>query len=308
MTRERKIGLLIPFALAALIGAGCVRVGPRIVKAPEPSPAAQAPGAQAFAYLKLNGGSATVQRGDQKAAGKDNAELSSGDRVKVSSGAVSIMYPNSGETRLDAGADVTIVSDPVSRGLIAELRLTAGRAWTRIERLLGADEQFTVAANGVVATVRGTAFGVAVKGDGADVQVADHTVDVVKEIADAAPKSVTVAAGEGVTLSSEQITRLDADKLLALKRKLTDAEMNAVGFRFALTPLSAERLARPANAVQLFQAQPSLTPALEQRLGALRLMVTMRVQQSGFVAPTRAITNPETAPTNVAPSVNGPTQ
>lgn len=292
---------------AALIGAGCVRVAPRIVKAPEAaSPAARTE--NAFAYLKLNGGAATVQRGSQTATARDNAELNTGDRVKVTSGAVAIMYPNTGETRLDAGADVTIVADPVSKGLIAELRLTAGRAWTRIERLLGADEQFSVAANGVVATVRGTAFGVAVSGDGADVQVADHTVEVVKEIADAAPKSVAVAAGEGVTVNATQLTQLDATKLLALKRKLTNAEENVAGFRFALTPLSAENLARPANAVQLFQTQSSLTPALEQRLGALRLMVTIRNQQSGFAAPTRAITNPEAAPTNAAPSVNGPTQ
>ena len=58
-------------------------------------------------------------------------------------------------------------------GLGAKIILEAGKVWTRLERLLGRDETFSVESSDVVATVRGTAFGVSLIDGDVDVTVAD---------------------------------------------------------------------------------------------------------------------------------------
>ncbi len=300
MTFERKIGLLVlPFALVALLGNGCTRSRSAVTPSSSPTPQTETQ-TNAMAFLRLDGGAATVMRGNVSAAAQDNAELRHGDRVKVTSGPVSIIYPDAGESRLETGADVTIVTDEnTSSGLFAELRLTTGRVWTRFERLLGSDEHFSVASNGVVATVRGTAFGVTAEGTDVDVQAADHAVEVAPEVTDAtqAAAVTNVAAGEGVKIQAKLLT----------KRKLSALEQTSEGFKFGLRHLAPERLKLPTQLLKLFQTAPAASPALEQRRVFLRQMMLQQAQPSTFAAPTRTLLPNETAPTNVAPSVKGPT-
>ena len=293
-----KISFLFLTSVAALVivGAGCVRRAPTVLNAPPPTAQTTT---TAAAFLKLNGGRAIVTRGEHVAAAQDDAELSDGDRVKVTKGTVSLIYPDAGETQLEKGTDVTVVSDDGAKGLFAEMLLASERAWTRVERLLGPQEQFSVSANGVVATVRGTAFGVAVIGEDVDVQVAENQVEVSQEVINAAKVAevVTVAAGEGVKVHAETF----------VKRRLSDVERRSDGFRFASRKIAPERLRRPAATRQLFTTSPSTTPEIEQRKIFLRQMMLQRWESSHFVPPARKIQPRETAPTNVVtPSVQGP--
>lgn len=277
----------------SVLGFGCVRVAPRIVRAPQPvaeTPrVAEAPAlTTAVAYVRLNGGSAMLFRGEEKKDAVENAEVATGDRIKVTNGAIFIVYPDAGMTRLEHGSDVTILSDTAARGILAELRLASGRVWTRFERVFGKDEQFSVAANGVVATVRGTAFGVSILGDEVDVQVAEHDVAVTPEIADVKEKPAVMMAkaGEGVKVHANA----------TLKRALTDVERNSVGYRFALRKLTTEQLRRPQTPQKLFERAPVLTPKLERRQFFLRQTMLQRLETSGFVAPTRPVERREVAP------------
>jgi len=263
----------LPLFLVAFLGAGCA-IFPRVVRVP-PAPnepaVAQSPQpapeeVNSIAYLKLNGGAASVTRGNSTAAGADDVELESGDRVQVTSGTVSLIYPNAGETQLDTGSNVTIVSDGSGTGSVfAELQVASGEVWTRFERLLGTDEHFSVQANGVVATVRGTGFGVLVDGDAVDVQVAEHSVDVTSaDDESAATQSQQVNAihlteGQGFRITRTQLHALGIVHAKGDVRTLTTLERSRKEFKFGSLTIPRERLVRPANPVRLQAASICLT-------------------------------------------------
>lgn len=330
MTHMKSVSRLfvLPLALVTMFGAGCGQSS--VVQAPTtivptapvnettPPPAATPTSgwnpivdqatSTAIAYLSLNGGVATVQRNGEVVVAADGDALSNGDRVSVTAGTVSLIYPNAGETRLKAGADATIVSDSTSTSVFAELRLAAGSAWTRFERLLGTDEHFSVAANGVVATVRGTAFGVTVDGDQADVQVADHFVDVSQEGTES--QGVRLQVGEGMRLRASDFVKADLPILRTRIRMLTAAEKADAGFTFALQRLAPERLRVPAQVIHPFRTAPVIRPDLQNRLQLLRSAAI----RAGFAAPNRGLLNSEINPlllqssstVQIAPSVGGP--
>ena len=302
---------LLPLVAVSLFGFGCIQVAPRITQAPEAPATAPASSAAAFAYVHLNGdGKANITRGTDTKSAVENAEVDGGDRVRVTNGTVSLVYTGAGETRLSNGTDMTIVADPKSSGLFAELRLASGEAWTRFERLLGTNEHFSVAANGVVATVRGTAFGVKVVGDGADVQVADHQVDVQSVDGKAMmTKIVHVVAGQGIRVSAQQFLTMEMTGLDAMKRTLSSVERNAAGFMFGSQPINAARLSAPSAPVQLFTTQASISPNDEQRMNELQdanTQVQIQTQTQFFVSPSRGVNTNEQAPNGGTPSVKGP--
>ncbi len=320
MTRSARL-LVLPLALVTIFGAGCGQ-RPVVVQAPPiempatttsdtTAPPAATPTSgwnpivdtatsSVMAYVSLNGGSATVQRDGEAVAATDNEELASGDRVTVTAGTVSVIYPNAGETRLETGSDATIVSDSTSTSVFAELRLSAGRAWTRFERLLGNDEHFSVAANGVVATVRGTAFGVSIDGDQADVQVADHFVDLSQEGKEV--QGVRIEAGEAMKMRASDFVGADMPLLRTHIRKMTVLEQATAGYRFAMQPLTAARLRVPAQVVRPFRVAPIVRPEMINRLRTLRSVL----MPSGFIAPNRGLLNTEVQPITTTPSATGP--
>ncbi len=93
-----------------------------------------------------------------------DTDLAAGDVVETGAdGSAAILWPGYGRTLLDHGSQVTVTEGSEESGgtiLNAKLNLGFGRIWTRLERLLGRDSGFEVRASNVVATVRGTSFGV----------------------------------------------------------------------------------------------------------------------------------------------------
>ena len=109
-------------------------------------------------------------------------QVQPGDEVRTGAdGKASIRWGDRGETRLDENTDLTIVSAPAdgtaTKALI-ELKLSSGRAWSRVLKLLDVDSGFDVKTDGVVATVRGTAFGVAKADADSQLAVTESVVDV----------------------------------------------------------------------------------------------------------------------------------
>lgn len=309
-----RFRFILPVLAVSLFGLGCFRVGPRIVRAPEPAPVEQKrEEPKAIAYVHLNGGSAMLKRDGETVEATDNAELSAGDGVTVTRGSIYLVYPDAGQSELEEGAEVVLASDETEDGLFAEIRLVAGSMWTRFERLLGTNEHFSVAANGVVATVRGTAFGVSVEGDSVDVQVADHEVEVEQDVTEESVlsadkplgKTVRLAAGEGVRLRAEQFLKLETAGLRTIVRTLSDRERTAKGFLFAKRRIAVDRLRKPDAPVRPFRAKAQLSEPLQRRLRILRRAELLRIQ---FLSPTRSILPSEQAPTTSTPSIQGPTQ
>ncbi len=111
---------------------------------------------------------ASIQKGDELRTKKDST--------------VEVSWGNRGETRLDPETDVVITDRPNTDGAVMnsriELKMVAGRAWSRFMKLFDVGSAASVQVGSVVATVRGTAFGVIVANQGMDACVTDSVVNI----------------------------------------------------------------------------------------------------------------------------------
>ncbi len=94
------------------------------------------------------------------------AELMAGDAVRTDrEGLAEVRWGDLGVTRLDASSELKIealppdITDAVKASI--RLHLASGRAWSRLLKLYGPESSFETRTDSVVATVRGTAFGLA---------------------------------------------------------------------------------------------------------------------------------------------------
>ena len=291
---------LAALAALALTGAGCFHVTPRIVTAPSVTSSDQQQVADsnassteldtaALAYLKLDAGTANVMRSNQTSVAQEGEAILSGDEVDVTSGTVSLIYPDAGESQLSDNAHVVVLpaGDQSNGSVSEEIQLLAGNIWTRFERELGSSEQFAVASNGVVATVRGTAFGVVNDGTDVDVQVAQNTVWVSSDDASGSPtQSLPVVQGQGLKLNAaiakSSLADMSARKAL---RTLTLSEKTKKRFQFGTTPISIQRLRKPVNVFH-WNVQPSLPLLFRLRVQILRDRALERLRLIKFGAPT----------------------
>ena len=110
-----------------------------------------------------------------------DTEVGTGDEVRTGAGSsAEIRWGDRGVTRLDEQSDLVIDSAPqgTATKTVISLRLASGRAWTRLLKLLDLDISAEMHTDTVVATVRGTAVGLAKFGKGTHVSVSDSVVGV----------------------------------------------------------------------------------------------------------------------------------
>jgi len=307
------LGLSLALSVAALFGFGCVRPGPRIVVAPRstnPPVVKTDTVPDALAYARLEAASATLIRDELITTLEDGQALGAGDEIKVNVGAVELIYPDAGVSRIEAGTNIVLLpqTDETREGEIsAEIQLIAGNVWTRFERLLGSSETFSVSANGVVATVRGTAFGVSLDADGVEVQVAESQVEVITEREQrgkpTALSAVRVVAGQGLKIQTAQMAGLTPPMIRRLVRNLSDQEKRAAGFLFGSKRLNPERIQRPPRPIPL--TKPTTVPErFRDRFEFLRDRETLRLNILRFGVPT---TTPDLKG-SIDPSVTGPSE
>lgn len=290
-----------------------------------------------LAYLQMTqGAQIKVSRDTEQTDGVPDMALFAGDRLEVISGEAWLLYPDTGMSVLETGTKVTLIPDGDigEDGLGLRLLMEAGKVWTRLERLLGVNEDFSVEANNVVATVRGTAFGMQFIDGDLDIVVADHQIKVstkaVLNTGKTTSDYIILAAGNGVRVNPQEISKMTDQRALLLKkmRVLTDIEKKQPGYIFGLRKLDPEVLKKPVKPF-IWSAMLSLSPDLRSRLTpealrrweayvdwyrrhqaelleAERLRMADSAYQIKFQPPLRDITLLEmTAPT-VAPSINGP--
>jgi len=232
----------------------------------------------ALAYLLLaEGAKVTVTRDGSSMDGVSEMELLTGDTIEVTAGDAYLQYPDTGMSALQAGTKVTIIPDGDStNGLGAKIILEAGKVWTRLERLLGRDETFSVESSDVVATVRGTAFGVSLIDGDVDVTVADHQVRVATKTmlntGKLLTESVLLAAGNGIRLNPLELVKTADIRAIMQKRLrvLSAMEKKDEGYLFGTRKILPERLKRPAMPFR-WSAAMVLRPELLQSLTAEQL-------------------------------------
>lgn len=209
-----------------------------------------------LAYLLLTkDAQVTVTRGLEQRQGVPNMELYYGDQVQVVVGEARLLYPEAGMSVLEQGTQVTLEPNgqPKEDGLGVQIMLKAGKLWTRLERLLGPDEALSVNASNVVATVRGTGFGVQYVGKDVDVTVADNQVEVSTQATlntgSTVTQSVLLAAGSGLRLNPDTISKMTDMRALMLKniRSLSVTERKRPGYIFGLNKIDPIELKRPDN-------------------------------------------------------------
>ncbi len=302
MTHTRYVRAVAVLSLIALLGAGCGAPLSRPSAPPAATPTQEKTDAKTVAYVRLAGASKVkvmVTRGGKAIEAADGAELESGDEVDVVTGTAILSYPGTGASKLEEGTKVRIVADEGASGIFMRLKLLGGSIWTRLERLLGPNEHVSVSAEGVVATVRGTAFGVVSVPGSADILVADHEVEVAAVGGESDMAHVlTVPAGSGVKLAGSAPLRQEGEAFRRLVRLLSQAEMSQEGYVFARTALDPNLLKAPANAKPL-----SLPPA--DRADLLNELINLR----DAVAKRRSIDlNARFVEPGSTPTIKGPSR
>jgi len=206
-----------------------------------------------LAYLQFTKDSAVkVSRGDELRDGVQNMELIAGDEVEVITGEARLMYPETGISILKQGSKIVIMpSKNAGDGFADQILLEAGEIWTRLERTFGANEDFSVEANEVVAAVRGTGFGVSLANGEVNITVADHQVNVTTRAALKTAKDtgreVVLAAGNSINIKPGDLKTPSDPRAELLKHiaKVSDTNKRSLFYRFALRKIEATEIQRP---------------------------------------------------------------
>lgn len=290
------------FAAVVLVGVGCFRVAPRVVQDDGGRTVATEPAVHPLAVVALDG-VGTLTRDGQTFDLKDGLEVMPGDTVMATAGSVILVYPHTGASTLAPGTTVTLLPDNEGlTGVFAHIELTVGSIWTRFERLLEMDERFSVNANNVVATVRGTAFGIESVDGEAEVQVADSEVEVslldARKDPSVAASSVRLTAGRAIRVGADALKRLDAAAVSNRIRTLTVQERARAEYRFIARPVDSAILAKTASV--RIDLPPSIPEGLRDRVDPTLLqrilLLRDRYVEPTFVSPYRSIQPSDQAP------------
>lgn len=175
------------------------------------------------AILRVERGSATITTSgaSQQVSGEAETEVLTGDEITVSDdGRAAIYWHGYGRTLIDAGTKlrVTEASRPAGeKSIKANILIDIGRAWTRLEQVLELGSEVTVGTSDVVATVRGTSFGVERQGAASSIKVKESKV---------AASRIGSDAAQDVDAGSKLDVPTGSTGALRTPAKLSDAELN----------------------------------------------------------------------------------
>ncbi|MDD2786058.1 MAG: FecR domain-containing protein [Patescibacteria group bacterium] len=130
-------------------------------------------------------------------------EIEKGDRIRTAENSIaSLMSYSKASIRLDAQTTMTITNaqDNQDAGFVMNFKLESGRAWSRVLHLLDLRDDFSGQSNQVIATVRGTAFGLVANGQTTDVVVDQAGVGIVNGQSDS--KEDYLVGGEWAEFNS----------------------------------------------------------------------------------------------------------
>ncbi|MCC6563386.1 hypothetical protein IT087_00665 [Candidatus Uhrbacteria bacterium] len=132
------------------------------------------------AVLRVEQGKATVSSSGVSQEVTTETKIIEGDEITVSDdGRAAIYWDGYGRTLIDAGTKLRVnaASRPAGeKSIKANLLIDIGRTWTRIEQVLDLGSEVSAATGDVVATVRGTSFGVERVGNASAIKVKESKV------------------------------------------------------------------------------------------------------------------------------------
>lgn len=175
-----------------------------------------------FATISLDTGITEIRRGsaDWRTA-INNEQVFAQDAIRTQAGArATIHWFGSGESRLEQSTEVSVQDAAFDREtavpFTVKLTLSSGRMWSRLLRLLDLNATYSVQANKVVATVRGTAFDMSASSTGTMIAVSDSAVQV--------------DAKDMPVFSSGTVARFDANGRLLGSDKMSEEARSSAWF------------------------------------------------------------------------------
>ncbi len=240
----QKKPLLIGLGIAAIIiilGIGAIAAGVSYFVGQalsQQGTTAEAP----VAVLRVEQGKATVTSGGISQEVTTETQVNAGDDITVSDdGRAALYWDGYGRTLIDAGTKlrVTEASRPDGdKSIKANFLIDIGRTWTRIEQVLDVGSEVSAATGDVVATVRGTSFGVERMGNLSAIKVKESKVEVTRPGSQdgvsveegfklEAPRGSTGALRAPVKLSNVE---LQDPFLLSGDKDISDSEYDLSGF------------------------------------------------------------------------------
>jgi hypothetical protein len=185
------------------------------------------------AILEHASGTVRIVRDGSTMFGGERMALREGDAIDVSTtGSAVIVWPAYGRSMLDGGSQIVLTQATTTADasqIKTRVFLNFGRVWTRLERLLGKDSTFSVRAGSVVATVRGTSFGVERLAKKVNVKVMESHVSVTRVAETTSTMSMVNESpiGETMMVGPEEMTSNmeGSHASIAHSRGMASAEM-----------------------------------------------------------------------------------
>lgn len=159
-------------------------------------------------------------------------EIFAQDHIRTGeTGEAQIRWGDRGVTRLDPETEVTVetvASGETLYSAVLNVRVESGRVWNRVLKILDIDGGMRVETSDVVATVRGTAFGVAKETDSTDIAVTESVVSVPSALVREGQWGSFNASG---TIQLRQLTDADSWAIVnAEKDRVFDEQMKQMLF------------------------------------------------------------------------------
>ncbi len=202
------------------------------------------------AILEHASGTVRIVRDGSTMFGSERMTLREGDAIDVSTtGSAVIVWPAYGRSTLDGGSQIVLTQATTTADasqIKTRVFLNFGRVWTRLERLLGKESTFSVRAGSVVATVRGTSFGVERLAKRVNVKVMESHVSVTRVAETTSTMSMANESpiGEVMMVGPEEMTSNmeGTHASIAHSRGMASAEMQDAFMLFGNAPAATGEL------------------------------------------------------------------
>jgi hypothetical protein len=167
---------------------------------------------------------------------EESQKVSLGDVITTleSSKAV-LIIGDSATLTLDENTTITIKQAEVSdQAIITVVEQKTGTTWSRIKKLVGIENDYSVETEDVVATVRGTEFVTKVENEQTSITVEESSVDVYFKSEDnkKSDLKLNLSKGKGLRFSRKNFKKLNQETLETLEEKLTAKDLDEKWFEF----------------------------------------------------------------------------
>ncbi len=163
-------------------------------------------------------------------------EVNTGDAVRTDVNArARILWGDRGVTRLDPATEIVLDAAPRGNMIDAALlrvRLESGRVWSRMLKMIDINEGMQVQTNNVVATIRGTSFGVVNEEGGSKIAITDSVVDAASTLLREGQWSTFDKDGKLVEVRQLTDENTWAGENKTLDRAFDDAKLHELETRF----------------------------------------------------------------------------